>query len=310
MPKCLNNSNKTYKGTENSPLGLGYCSFNEEIGTIKIGKNGKQWIVKQTKKSKRWSEIKSKNNRSSVIVDDSSDDELIKKMSNININSTLNVDHIIDFDNLDDTYFNEVFFPVISKLNYNKETGLENKFGGKYPFFIKGEEWPIDDEGCNMTFICQFNDPLLENNILYRVFVSQVNFDYLFSPIKLISENLKQQILIEDDESDLSLDCYIINNWEQKKELISFENILKKLNLEDNDEELNKKIYQKYVDNNYYPSFKIKIKGTPQFTQSPPIYANKLNFLQLLSCNFLKFQFGDLGIMHFNRNGYMHFDCF
>jgi hypothetical protein len=55
MPICRNDKNKSYKGTEPSPKGLGWCAHNEKIGTIKKGKNNKMWIVKKVSSgSKRW----------------------------------------------------------------------------------------------------------------------------------------------------------------------------------------------------------------------------------------------------------------
>lgn len=46
MPYCKNNPKKTYKGTEPSPKGLGYCASGEKEGTIKKGKDGNKWIKK------------------------------------------------------------------------------------------------------------------------------------------------------------------------------------------------------------------------------------------------------------------------
>ena len=55
MPKCLNNPKKSYKGTEPSPKGLGYCAGGMKVGEKKKGKDGKLWIVKKVKNgSKRW----------------------------------------------------------------------------------------------------------------------------------------------------------------------------------------------------------------------------------------------------------------
>jgi len=55
MPKCKNNPKRTYKGTEPSPKGLGYCGSGEKVGTRRIGKDGMLWIVSKTKTgSKRW----------------------------------------------------------------------------------------------------------------------------------------------------------------------------------------------------------------------------------------------------------------
>ena len=55
MPKCLNNPKKSYKGTEPSPKGFGYCAGGMKVGEKKKGKDGNMWIVKQVKNgSKRW----------------------------------------------------------------------------------------------------------------------------------------------------------------------------------------------------------------------------------------------------------------
>jgi hypothetical protein len=66
MPKCINDSSKSYKGTEPSPKGLGYCAHVEEINTIKKDRNGNKWIINTTKNGvKRW--IKYNNSDSSKI---------------------------------------------------------------------------------------------------------------------------------------------------------------------------------------------------------------------------------------------------
>jgi hypothetical protein len=55
MPKCLNNPKKSYKGTEPSPKGLGYCAGKMKVGEKKKGTDGNVWIVKKVKNgSKRW----------------------------------------------------------------------------------------------------------------------------------------------------------------------------------------------------------------------------------------------------------------
>ncbi len=55
MPKCKNDSKKTYKGTEPSPKGLGFCAHSEKTNTKRKGKDGNIWVVKQIKTgSKRW----------------------------------------------------------------------------------------------------------------------------------------------------------------------------------------------------------------------------------------------------------------
>ena len=58
MPRCKNANTGTYKGTEPSPKGLGYCARGEKIGKKKKGLDGNMWIVKETKKGiARWVKI-------------------------------------------------------------------------------------------------------------------------------------------------------------------------------------------------------------------------------------------------------------
>lgn len=54
MPKCKNNPFRHYKGTEPSPKGNGWCASGESIGKKRKGTDGKMWIVKKTKTSRRW----------------------------------------------------------------------------------------------------------------------------------------------------------------------------------------------------------------------------------------------------------------
>lgn len=62
MPKCINDPSRSYKGTEPSPKGLGYCAHSEKINSKKNGKDGNVWIVKKIKNgSKRWVKLNSKN---------------------------------------------------------------------------------------------------------------------------------------------------------------------------------------------------------------------------------------------------------
>ena len=54
MPVCKNNPKKSYKGTEPSPKGLGYCASGEKIGKKRKGKDGNMWQVKKISNGKRW----------------------------------------------------------------------------------------------------------------------------------------------------------------------------------------------------------------------------------------------------------------
>lgn len=62
MPYCKNNPKRSYKGTEPSPKGLGYCASGEKIGSKKKGRDGNMWIVKKISSgSKRWYKHNSEN---------------------------------------------------------------------------------------------------------------------------------------------------------------------------------------------------------------------------------------------------------
>ena len=63
MPKCIKDETKSYKGTEPSPKGLGYCAHSEDVGTIKRGNDGNQWIIIAVKNIKRWIRYNKKNNK-------------------------------------------------------------------------------------------------------------------------------------------------------------------------------------------------------------------------------------------------------
>ena len=62
MPKCKNSPTGTYKGTEPSPKGRGYCAKGEKLNKKMKGNDGKMWIISETKTGvKRW--IKFTNNK-------------------------------------------------------------------------------------------------------------------------------------------------------------------------------------------------------------------------------------------------------
>lgn len=57
MPSCKN-GHGSYSGTEPSPKGRGYCAKHEKVGTRKLGRDKKMWIVRKTKTCKRWFKLK------------------------------------------------------------------------------------------------------------------------------------------------------------------------------------------------------------------------------------------------------------
>jgi len=67
MSKCKNSSTGTYKGTEPSPKGLGYCARGEKLGKKKKGLDGNMWEVKETNKGiARWVKISKKSTKKPV----------------------------------------------------------------------------------------------------------------------------------------------------------------------------------------------------------------------------------------------------
>jgi hypothetical protein len=55
MPKCIGDPSRSYKGTEPSPKGLGYCAHTHSVGTTKTGNDGNTWTVETTYRgTKRW----------------------------------------------------------------------------------------------------------------------------------------------------------------------------------------------------------------------------------------------------------------
>ena len=73
MPPCKNDPKSSYKGTEPSPKGLGYCAHAEKVGTKKKGRNRKMWIIKVVAgKTKRWMPYKDRVNVKNIKSSDKS----------------------------------------------------------------------------------------------------------------------------------------------------------------------------------------------------------------------------------------------
>jgi hypothetical protein len=68
MPTCKNDSSKTYKGTEPSPKGLGYCAHSEKEGKNMKGKDGNKWTVKKISNgSQRWVKKGTSKNNNQIV---------------------------------------------------------------------------------------------------------------------------------------------------------------------------------------------------------------------------------------------------
>lgn len=64
MPFCIKDPKSTYKGSEPSPKGLGYCAHAEKVGTKMKGKDGNIWIIKSIGTNiKRWVKISNKSDK-------------------------------------------------------------------------------------------------------------------------------------------------------------------------------------------------------------------------------------------------------
>jgi hypothetical protein len=284
MPKCINDSTKSYKGDEPSPKGLGYSASAEEEGKIMKGLDGFYWCVKQTSSSKRWVKYKFE-----------------------------------DFSNLPNDFYHDAYIPEVKEIENTEETGLENKFGGSKPFFLEGETWPMY-KSVPMIFFCQFRDPRKEDNILYRVFfpfdcdqLDKYDFTYPeeghISKIELNEENLKKQIVLEKPDCDLveltNLKPYIIQSWKTEKELKHYDLILRELKIPKNIEK-NLNLWDKYFDHKCTPSSGVKIGGTPMYCQGS---TSEINFFQLTECKWMPYGWGDCGIAHIYENCSLQWDC-
>jgi hypothetical protein len=292
MPKCINDSTKSYKGDEPSPKGLGYSASSEEEGKILKGLDGSYWTVKQTATCKRWVKYKFEN-----------------------------------FDNIPSELYHNAYLPQTKEIKITDETGLENKFGGSKPFFVKGETWPMY-KYVPMIFFCQFRDPRKDDNILYRVFFP---FDYdqldkyeytepengYISKIELNKDNLEKQIIIPKPKCDLpnltkcdlvkltNFKPFIINDWKLEKELKHYDLIKRELNIS-NDQEKKLRLYDSYFDNKFTPYSSVKIGGTPMYCQSS---TSETNFFQLTDCKWMPYGWGDSGIAHIYEDCSLEWDC-
>jgi uncharacterized protein YwqG len=274
MPKCKNDETKSYTGKELSPKGLGYSASGEEVGKVMKGKDKEYYIVKATVKSKKWTKVN------------------------------------YSLDNLPTTCFNKYWKPNIKKIE--QESGLEEKFGGTVPFFIKGETWPVDENNLPMVFFCQFKDPRKNNNILYRVFFPiDDDLEYEFenknwiNTIELNDKNLKNKVIIEKPKGDnlTTFDPWEIINWTQCKEFKSLYKIKEILKIPNEVDLIDKYYYHEYT-----PDSSIKVGGTPVSTQYEDS-VESYDLIQLTHTTFLPYMWGDAGIAHINDNCAMRWDC-
>ena len=211
----------------------------------------------------------------------------------------------LNLSNLDDHFYAEVFIPKILKNNESEETGIEQKFGGRLPFFTNDEEWPISkNDNLPMKFVCQTIDPRSESKILDRVFIPQDDELYysVVLKIELNDDNLSNQKIIEPPNPEFVEKCKIVMEWEKRKELKTYEYVKDNINLPI---DINFNYF--YFKNEFCPWHGDKIGGTHSFTQasdySDEDFKNDF-YLQLSS-----YPYGDAGIMHVLNDGEVMGDC-
>jgi hypothetical protein len=152
----------------------------------------------------------------------------------------------IDFNNLPNDCYINAYIPKCIKIEDTINNSLKEKFGGKYPFFVKGEKWPIDQDGIPMVFCCQFKDPRKKDNILYRVFINidepyGICEDCWINKIEMSPQNIKKQIIIKKPEyseqikKKIELEHIELENifkpfeiieWKKNSEIKSFSKIM------------------------------------------------------------------------------------
>jgi hypothetical protein len=277
-----------------SPLGNTYQTNPqfENIDKIQLGQDGGMWIIQDTRYGKTW------------------------------MRYTPDIDFNEFFSNIDDNseFVRDVYYPQTKKILFDEETGIENKFGGSKPFFLKNEKWKFDSDEEPMVFLGQFIDPRKNDNILYRIFYSQnlSTDNYYLDKIELNEENLNNQIIIKSPyfkniENDnynnhlAILQPYIITNWTKTKELVNYKKINSKFNLPTE----NQSFSHIYDNHKYAPKYTIKIGGTYNYCQynDEDEDENEDIIIQLTEQKFLDFQWGDSGVAHVYDN-YIHFECY
>ena len=121
MPKCKNDPKRSYKGTEPSPKGLGYCAHSEKVGEIKKGRDNNLWIVKEYKKSKKWIKYKGAGKRKDktkrkVSINPYTIDKTIEKLLNKKLISENDENYITDLFKNNRDLHKEYFYKFIKRI--------------------------------------------------------------------------------------------------------------------------------------------------------------------------------------------------
>ena len=245
------------------------------------------------------------------------------------------------YENLPEELYTYAFIPKsIKKDTTYTETGMENKIGGKVPFFTENEEWPITNNGTPMTFVTQFSDPRKNDpNMIYRIFIDmndsgeeEYKIDYV--------DKTKNQKRIEPPEDSILENLFLISSWIKIKELTHFEKIMKHMNIpsmrfasviKKKYDYFNIKTSHKMFDTYYQDScltgqgHGFKVGGTPTFCQYNTIEQyeeyEKTHLLEITESELIPYGWGDCGIAHFfektdknketdPKEYYLYWDCY
>ena len=223
MPKCLNDPTRTYKGSEPSPKGLGYCGHAEKINTIKKGADGNKWIINKTKAGiKRW--VKVKNTK---LNDTTINTKNRKKLSKIKANASVGLYDIpvILYKSVKKTIFkNKILKKIIEKVVPEIKSkkikfyivpfpiGNNNLYWSDYPVeYVKeyyGDNY-LDSSHVIMTvklqndleinfseeIILQFQLNLKEQQVVYDAFMKYLPYNYSWNgnEMKVMTVNYKDK---------------------------------------------------------------------------------------------------------------------
>ena len=296
MPKCINDETKSYTGNEPSPKGYGYSAGNLEPGYKLKGTDGNIWCVNKTLKGNRWF----KNIFKKVELNDNTKLSFnptgIKKQKDKVMMCIESIGQDFDFAKLPDDCYTYAYIPICEKMT-EPETGLEEKFGGSYPYLTNDNTQDID----GFTFLCQFKDPRSEDSEMYQIFVSEDCMDHKILKIKLNNKAIEKQCKFNVFSE---LEPFKITGWDKIKELKSFDKLKEKFKFSKDIETI---LRDKYLDHELTPSERIKVGGTPISCQGGNY--DDMDLLQLSPDYFLNFEWGDAGIAHVSTSLILEWDC-
>lgn len=188
MPKCINDTTKSYKGDELSPKGLGYCASAEVSGKIMTGKDSKKYIVKEISNGqKRWYKITA----IKLIPKEESKEDLVESIEKIEISSNSSIRSANFYNVANDIFpsYKKNGYVGISSFKYNDKIenyireNKEIKFGDilfvgqnsealprrEDGFCIVLEDGTVDISiGCKGPFLATANATFLSNKVSYK----------------------------------------------------------------------------------------------------------------------------------------------